>query len=391
MRPRRLEHILAGQWIAFALSVAVLCGAAALLLLFLLEDRFIDRRLHEVAAMHAADPAAPLPPRFAWHALDALPTALQRATTRSRLAEFRADDGRYVHVLRQELGGRAGVLVYDVTDQLDVNAGLRLLAPWLAALYAALGLLAWLFARGFMRRTAARAQALVERVQSAPDPVALRAAADAEPVVELATLARQFADAWQSRSDVLQRERQVLAYLAHELRTPLQAARTELALLEDAAVPERVRARLRNAVDRLARASGSVLWLSSDADPRASTVTLRPLLQALVDAHRAQAGARGQVLALEIDGDPRWRGPAEVLEAVAANLLQNAIRHGAPGRIEIDAGATGLTVRNRRGDAPDAGFGIGLAIVERLCARCGWSSRLRVEDDTVEHRIEAGA
>ena len=75
MAARSLRDRLARRWMAFAACVALLFATAGLLLLFLLEDAFIDRQLEAAARSLASGTKtlAPLPPAFAVHPVDRLP------------------------------------------------------------------------------------------------------------------------------------------------------------------------------------------------------------------------------------------------------------------------------------------------------------------------------
>src|SRR5690606_28047243 len=73
---RSLRQVLARQWIAFALVLATAFAAMALLLLFILEDEFIDDRLAGVAAGIVRLESARLPERFQLHALPQAPAGL---------------------------------------------------------------------------------------------------------------------------------------------------------------------------------------------------------------------------------------------------------------------------------------------------------------------------
>src|SRR5687768_2842290 len=104
MRPRRLAVVLTRQWMLFAGLVAALFSACALLLLFLLEDSFIDRRL-KAAARSVTDPATAqqmLPPEFRAYPADGAPLDIHARLPWAAHAEpfeMRRADGRYVHVL----------------------------------------------------------------------------------------------------------------------------------------------------------------------------------------------------------------------------------------------------------------------------------------------------
>jgi signal transduction histidine kinase len=395
LQRRRLAQVFARQWAIFTLCLAVLFVAASVLLLFVLEDSFIDRRLREVApaVIDALDPPA-LPTGMSIATPPQLPEDLRmrtQALRTGRITEFRRADGSYVHVLRRDdAAGRPFLLVYDVSDQLTVNAALARAAPQLLLMLLALAALSYFLARGFVRRTARRAETLLALVADAASPGRLRQAAAGEPLLELAELTDRLADAWDQRLLALQQERETLGFLAHELRTPLQSARTSLALLRAEPSHPLALARLQRAIDRLDRAGNSVLWLGSDADPARLSCAVGPLLDALVAEFSPLAASRRQQLHAIVDSGLAWAGPGEVLEAVLANLLLNAIQHGASGAIEIRASAGCIRVGNPFDPSPSgAGFGLGLQIVERLCNRCGWRLERHDSDGQVEHRVVA--
>lgn len=392
---RRLRRVLAGQWVAFTLLLFAGFAAMALLLLFLLEDSFIDQRLRSVAAgLPGVDvPAADLPGRFAVHPVATAPDELRKRMRGARtgaIREFRGDDGRYLHVLATRARDGSDVLLaYDVSDQLRVNAALRRAWPWLLLMAAALALGAWALATAFAARVAQQAGTLLAQVAGTPDPVRLRELADAAPIHEFSELARLQAHAWDARLAVLQAERETLAFLGHELRTPLQSARTSLALLQDDPANAAAWSRLRRAVDRLARASNGVLWLASDAAAaQVASCQVRPLADALAAELAPMAAARGQDICIR--GIARWPLPEEVAETVLANLLLNAIQHGGAGRIDIAIADAGLELANPVDDnAAGSGFGIGLQVVRRLLGRFGWT--VRRDDGATRVSVVVGA
>jgi len=395
---KRLRRVLAGQWIAFGLVLMVACAGMTLLLLFLLEDRFIDDRLRAVGADIVALDAAPLPERFELHARAAAPAFLQAPMAGrgpGRIREFRLPGGRYVHVLAGRTpAGEEFLLVHDVSHQLHVNEALARAWPWLLAMAALLSLLAWALARLFVGRVTRQAHALVAQIGGSDDPDNLQALAARQDIEEFAELARLAATAWRSRLQVLARERETLAFLGHELRTPLQSARTSLALLDADRGNEVAWGRLRRAQDRLARASHSVLWLAGDAaPPDDARCEVAPLLRALADEFSPLAAARGQRLDLDVTPGLAWPLPPEVAEAVLANGLLNAIQHGGAGDIHVHADATGLALDNpQASDSTAGGFGLGLSLAGRLLARFGGALSLQAEAGRVRLclRLRAG-
>lgn len=388
-----LADRLARQWVLFALGLCAVLLAGSVLLLYVLEDSFIDRRLHEQARLlDASQHTVPPSASFTVYRAEALPAELRArvAALRSgRIVEFRRGDGRYVHVRRGDLASGAPYwLVYDVSDQLDVNAGLRLLAPWVLGLCLIVALLAWALARLFVRRSLRRVGVLLGELKGVDDPDALRRRAATEGVEELRQLSLLLADAWDARLVALRTERETLAFLAHELRTPLQSLKNGLALLGDRAAEDAVLARLQRAAGRLQRASASVLWLGSEAAP--STQRCVPLqhVQRLCDELQPLAAQRGQHIELDAHAEATWPGPGEALEAGLGNLLLNAIQHGARGRIHLRVDEAAIDLRNPLPDeAPPQGFGLGLELASRLCRRCGWQLDIARGEGEIHHRL----
>lgn len=391
-RRQSLRRVLARQWVAFGLVLFAGFAAMALLLLYMLEDAFIDRRLHDLGGTLATRPGPALPARFAVHAPDAAPAAIRDGTRGmgdGRIREFRLPDNRYVHVLRTRgPDGAPLLLVHDVSDQLIVNAALARAWPGLVVIGLLLGLAAWAMALAFMRRLSRQAAVLVERIGLEGDPSRLHAYARDSAVTEFGELAGHLAEAWEARLHALARERETLAFLAHELRTPLQSARTSLALLEEQPGHVSARQRLQRAVARLARASTSILWLSGDPAAAAPSppCPLQPLLVGLMAEFAPLATARRQTLNLDVIAPGTWPLPAEVAETVLANLLLNAIQHGAAGGIAIEMDGAYLCMRNPVAasmvTSSGAGSGLGLQLVRRILQRIGWVLVLSRDEKT---------
>lgn len=382
-RPRTLARLLARQWMAYTLALCALFLGATVLLLYILEDSFLDRRLRSVASTVAARPTERrLPPAFAAWPIEQAPGDL-RARFEGRgdgaLAEFRRSNGRYVHAMRiRGADGRAYVVAFDATDELTVNPGLGRGIGYATALTGLLLLCAALLARAFMQRIERAARDVVADALRSPDPEALRRLAASQRIREFGTLIAMQADAWQAQRTAVESEREMLAYLGHELRTPLQSARTSLALLRERSDDAAALGRLERAVSRLARASAAVLWLAArDTPAGAERTRLAPCVAALLQELGPLAEARGQRLRARVPPSLAVSAPAEAVEAILANLLANAIRHGAAGPITVAANDRELRVRNRSGGHGAGGFGMGLRLVERIATRLRWSVDVR--------------
>ncbi|MEV5979180.1 HAMP domain-containing protein [Streptomyces sp. NPDC052114] len=195
-----------------------------------------------------------------------------------------------------------------------------------------------------------------------------------DEITQLASAVNTMADALAAR---LQAEREVTANIAHELRTPVAGMVTAAGLLPPGRPSELVResaGRLRALVDDVIE----VARLDGAGEQAAAEVCgLGELVRR--SAAAGAAGADGVsvevVRDVEVETDPRR------VERVVANLVSNALRHGAaPVAVEVDGGV--VRVRDSGGGFPEAlltggpqrfrsgggekgvGLGLGLTIVQ---------------------------
>ena len=395
MPARSLTSLLVRQWTVFATCVAVLFASAALVLLFLLEDAFIDRRL--VAAgrsLASASPSvAPLPPEFSVYRADQVPLDIHARLPFAEVGEpfeMRRADRRHVHVLLVDTtDGERRAIVYDVTDQLTVSPQLGAGLLLVIGLTALTLLAAAALARAFVGRISRQAANLVGDVQRSPNPQQVRDLAAHQRILELQQLLGMHADLWEAQLSAIENERQVLAYLGHELRTPLQSAQTSLALLAERRDDPAAFERLQRALARLTRASDSALWLATERMPDSSARTrLLPVVERLVEELAPLSAQAGKIVELDIPESLDAEAPAEIAEAILSNLLLNAIQHGAPGPVSVLGGAGALAITNLvRGERERGGFGFGLEIVRRLARRIGWAVEIEERGGTTTTRV----
>ncbi|MFH8609425.1 ATP-binding protein [Streptomyces sp. NPDC018029] len=176
-----------------------------------------------------------------------------------------------------------------------------------------------------------------------------------DEITQLAAAVNTMADALAAR---LQAEREVTANIAHELRTPVAGMVTAAGLLPPGRPSELVReaaGRLRELVDdviEVARLDGAGEQVAAEACELG--VVVRRSVAAGVAGAAGAAGADGVagvtvdvVRDVEVVTDPRR------VERVVANLVSNALRHGAvPVVVEVDGGV--VRVRDSGGGFPES-------------------------------------
>ena len=222
--------------------------------------------------------------------------------------------------------------------------------------------------------------------------------------IEVVELVETFNDYHRRMAHMIGREKEFTSNVSHELRTPLTTIRTSCELIEqDAAISEKSRARLHqierattsmtdlvNALLLLARDE-----LTSDVGP----IRLAAAIADALDGFAHRLAPRNIDIAIHVDGQLRVNVNRSVLAIVLSNLIDNAVRHTIQGYIRISWVAGELRIEDSGCGIPHAslplvferfyrvssvnedthGFGIGLAIVKKMCDRYQWT--IRIESD----------
>jgi signal transduction histidine kinase len=186
---------------------------------------------------------------------------------------------------------------------------------------------------------------------------------------ELAEAARTLGESRERERALESSRRELVAWVSHDLRTPLAGLRAMAEALEDgvAASPERYHKQIRVEVDRLAGMVDDLFEISrlqaGAPSSRTERVSLDDLVSDCVAALEPVAGLQGVRLIGRATEAAEVVGNGAELNRALTNLLVNAIRHTAPdGTVEITVRAAGgpaspaaeVTVRDECGGiAPD--------------------------------------
>ncbi|MDY0013642.1 MAG: ATP-binding protein [Rhodocyclaceae bacterium] len=346
----------------------------------------------ELATTHllALRAAPPLHDRDEWHGpyLYFLEAALAERTGQPR------------HLSREWIGeeewfwtalpsGTGHISVGFPIRRVDVQPLAALFLSTLAGMALAVLAACWLAAR--TNAPLARLASAVARLGRGETPQLL----DESGPRELATLACRFNAMARQVQELLAARTILLAGLSHDLRTPLARMRLALTLLEERPSPKTLQ-RLEQDVEEMDRLIGNVLSLARGLHGEgAKELALQPLLAELA-AHAPPGRVAVNCPPIQVHAAPQG------LRRALANLLENALRYGGDGPVELVASRQAGTVRigvldqgpGIPADQLEAvfqpfhrleasrsprtgGAGLGLAIVAQLAQANGWEVKLQ--------------
>ncbi|MNC04203.1 Sensor protein BasS [compost metagenome] len=218
---------------------------------------------------------------------------------------------------------------------------------------------------------------------------------------EVGQLAVAFDATLSQLRQTLEREQLFTSDVSHELRTPLMvlASSCEL-LLEsptlDGAARRQVQ-RIARATDEMGELVQTFLQLARAQSGQAEgtpQATLRQVADEQLAHWREPIEAKGLRLDYLPGDDASTRYNAPLLRAVLGNLLRNAWHYTERGHIRLSLTAEGFSVEDSGAGIPEAlresvfepfvrgsaergdGLGLGLSLVQRICAQEGWRIRL---------------
>jgi signal transduction histidine kinase len=417
-RPARgLQRRLMLAFAIFALVLVTLFTLYALAFAYTVEDAYLvegltqeESRQREHYLQHAdwlvpEDPNTRLvsgPEQF--------PAELREAWLREpNRREFAGAQGRHYHLQDFQVAGQQAWLVAEVSSRLifrQMRGEVIAILGWSAgaALMLAL-LLGWWIAR----RTTRPLSELVDAVAALqPDQLpegrwltsGLTSEAD-----EVGILARALDDLVRRIGAFIEREQEFTRDVSHELRTPLAVIRTlGEQLAHDSALGTDARRKLtaiQQSARQLEQTVTTLLNLARESDPadlsrdRSGNTPLLPLIERAIVEQSSLQPDRQLALVIDVATEAQSDLPESVLQILLANLIGNAFAHGERGNqtdqpdIQIELRHSRLHISNRanaaltgadfepfRKGSASTGFGLGLAIVRRLCDRHAIDLRL---------------
>ena len=412
---RGLQRRLVIAFTVFGLVLAVLAGGLLYAVYHDSEDavqrRYLEAQL-DLYLEQAGDesPAVVQLDRFvtAYRELDDLPRDIRVALSdlgpgfhEVGSGRFGADSaGAYQVLMTNAEDGRPLAVVLDTTPfetVEDVSASLVAAIAAVSLLVAIVGAaLGATVARSIVRPVVR----LAERVRAGGSDTARLEVDPVDYPAEVGVLAQALRDAFRRIAAFVERERQFTANASHELRTPvtvIAGAADLIGARADAGEPSLARPlrRIRRATEAMEETIEVFLLLArEDAVNNAGgpPVSLRTVAEDVVDQLSHLVGDLPVAIEVDVPADARLGADERVLGIVLGNLVRNALQRTERGLVRVRSTDKGLEVSDTGPGIPahllahvtsrgvragSVGHGLGLAIVHKLCERCGW--RLEVD------------
>jgi len=401
----RIEVGLKARFLAASLGLAVvlISGFTLAIQQFIevLEHEFVEGQFRDEFVQFAnaweTTPTRPpsLPAGYSFRvvphaALSTLPPVLHKLSPGVH-AEVTVD-GREYTVGRRDLGDRSLFMLLDAqyspVERLEGQIFGIALGALAAAALIATAMALWL-ARVVLRPVEALA-----RHAAAIVPGASRASfGDIGGDREITLIASAFDRTLDRFDELVENERAFARDASHELRTPLAVILSGIELLERMKIEDPLfaarLARLRSASEQMQSLTEGLLFLARpDGTASAPPYVASEVVREAIRIQMLATLPSQPDIQFALESDHRLDVPRGLLLCVVSNLLRNAIEHSGGRRVEVTLAADGLVVqddgrgvdaaelatsfaRHHRG-ADSAGEGLGLSIVQRICARLGW-------------------
>ncbi len=228
----------------------------------------------------------------------------------------------------------------------------------------------------------------------------------AEADIETLSLLRAFEHFTQRMHTMLERERLFTRNASHELRTPIAVVQANLDLLKqrvhDPEQAEEIILRMRRAIGDMQGLIETLLLLARDDEKflNRKTVDVVALVQREMEMQAAACAHPGVTHALNTEYKLMVDAPERVVSMVFANLLRNAFTYTTEGHVDMIVRRRSVVIQDtgigmsaedlehafepffRGSNHSDNGYGLGLALVARLCQRYGW----QIKADSVQDR-----
>ncbi|KGJ88129.1 sensor histidine kinase [Thalassotalea sp. ND16A] len=396
-----LSRRIVAQFCIFTLVLSSIYGMFCFLLLYNLEDKFIEREVRQEAAYLTAGyeqtkqwPVARNSSMQLYFSKHNLPADMrQQFIEEPQQIEFYGTQGRHYHLYA--LPEQQDVyLVAEVSQMLlvrPIRGGvLKLMLVSGAILVFIAFLIAWMLGR----KTARPLKQLADLVDGVAPQNIPNSFAYQFPNNEIGILARTLEQTMRRLNQALEREKCFTRDVSHELRTPVAIIKNAVEVYQEAGMAKddgkNIVSRISDASMQMEQTVTTLLVLAREEQTsiKKEPTKLLPMIeQSIIDHSRLLDGKPVAVLVNDNCNTSVFAQPG-MLKVLLDNLISNAFQYTDLGEVTISFINEQLTIADtgpgiEQGisknvteptvkGSQSTGYGFGLSIVKRLCEHQGW-------------------
>ncbi|MFC3093269.1 sensor histidine kinase [Alteromonas sediminis] len=397
------------QFCLFTLVLSLVYSAISIVMMYALEDSFIERGIEQEAQQLASEYARtgqwPQPSRgnYQLHfSRNTFPEEIrQLALDHPKGVEFSGKNNRHYHILEIE-GHKNTYLLAEVSNELYVRPIREGIITFLAIYAALVTLIACVIAWYIGRKTArplTQLAALVDGVEPEQIPMQF---ADKFPNNEVGILADTLEASLKRMVSALEREKCFTRDVSHELRTPLAVIKNAVELLSSSpsvANSDGLK-RIEESAEQMEKTVHTLLMLAREAHSaeKKEDTQLMALVERSVLNHSTLLAGKHVDVVIDDSCNTRLPIQAGMLSVLLDNLISNAFQYTHSGEVVVSFAQGTLIVKDTGQGIEEAistritepavkgsestGFGFGMSIVKRLCEHQGWTMQVTSHSGT---------
>lgn len=396
-----LSRRIVAQFCMLTIIISGVFSFLSFLLLYTLEDAFIDREVKQEANGLIAHyeknnewPEVKSAHMALYFSKASLPGEMrEQFLEQPNEHEFYGEQGRHYHLYQMPNHDEVYLLA-EVSKRLLVrpvrDGVLTLLSISALFLTSIAFVIAWVIGR----KTAKPLKELADLVDGVAPENIPNTFADKYPNNEIGVLARTLENSMQQISNALEREKCFTRDVSHELRTPVAVIKNAVELYHEK-VPangqgEEVVNRIKDASIQMEQTVTTLLHLAREehADAKKAPVKLLPIIEQSIISHGYLLDDKQVEVEVSDSCNATVVVQKGMLKVLLDNLLSNAFQYTEMGMVKVSFTGNTLTIEDtgpgiEQGISEDVtkpavkgsqstGYGFGLSIVKRLCEHQQW-------------------
>ncbi|MEW6982219.1 sensor histidine kinase [Colwelliaceae bacterium 6471] len=396
-----LSRRIVAQFCIFTLALSAIYGLLCFLLLYSLEDDFIEREVKQEANYLVETyretgqwSQARSEHMALYFSTSSLPDDIrQQFIDEPQRKEFFGAQGRHYHLYPLPEYNNV-YLVAQVSERLLVRPIRGSVLTLLLISGTALTFIAFIIAWLLGRKTATPLKQLADLVDGVAPQNIPHTFADQFPNNEIGILARTLENSMQQISKALAREKCFTRDVSHELRTPVAIVKNAVELCQEKNIfqeqDKQIISRISEAAMQMEQTVTTLLVLAREEHTSAqkTQVKLLPLIEQSILDHRHIL--EGKCVDVQVHDNCNAVVCAQqgMLKVLLDNLLSNAFQYTESGEVKVSFIDNELTIEDTGSGIEQAisaqvtepaikgsqstGYGFGLSIVKRLCEHQHW-------------------